>query len=303
VAKRVRWGLVPGICVGLCALIVSGCAPCGFHFDVVADMRGYTPPEHPGEQYFAGVCRAIQAAGPGDFIVVPGDLDPPERVRATLDAELGTDYVWYPVVGNHELERPEDMVYLRAINADGATLPGIVHQGPPGTIETCYSFDHESAHFVVLNQYYDGQTDAALDGDVCDALLAWLAEDLAANTKPIVFVLGHEPTVAVGDLSNGRVRHRGDSLDKYPEHNHAFWSLLRQHNVVAYICGHTHNTSVAKVNGVWQIDAGHARGLGDKGTPSTFVKVFVEPDGVRCRVYRGDKDARTYRPVFEETLR
>jgi hypothetical protein len=36
--------------------------------------------------------------------------------------------------------------------------------------------------------------------------------------------------------------------------------LLRFH-VTGYICGHTHNTSIAKINDVWQIDVGHARGI------------------------------------------
>jgi hypothetical protein len=177
-------------------------------------------------------------------------------------------------------------VYLRALNAEGHKLPGIVRGGPPGAVETCYAFDYQNAHFVVLNQYYDGKGDMATDGDVTEPLYSWLAEDLAANKQPIVFVFGHEPAVAVPDIDNGLVRHRGDSLDAHEANNFRFWTLLRQHRVTAYICGHTHCTSVAKINGVWQIDAGHARGLGDEGTASTFLRVHVLPAGVRCDVYR-----------------
>lgn len=279
-----------------------GCiTPRAFHFDVTCDMRAYTPPEYSGPEYFEGVCTALREIGPGAFMIIPGDLDPPDRVRATLDAVLGPAYVMYPVVGNHELDQPEYIQYVREYNPGGNTLPGVVRAGPPGAEETCYSFDHENAHFVVLNQYYDGAGDDATDGDVVPALLDWLAADLADNDQPYVFVAGHEPAVAIPDLDSGRVRHRGKSLDQYEQNNHRFWALLREHNVVAYLCGHSHNASIAKINGVWQIDCGHARGKGDPGAPSTFVKIHVEPERVRCVLYRQAGD--TYQASFEERLR
>ena len=49
-------------------------------------------------------------------------FDPPDRVRACLDDVLGIEYVWYPVVGNHETEKPENMEFLRAYNKDGKAL-------------------------------------------------------------------------------------------------------------------------------------------------------------------------------------
>ncbi len=274
------------VCSGM--LFVAGCGASqrGFVFDVAADMREFTAPQHPGPAYFDGVCAALQRLGPGAFMVSPGDEDPPERVRATLDSTLGADYTWYPVVGNHEGEQPQTLEYLRKLNAGGRKLPRIVRAGPPGAVETCYAFDYRNAHFVVLNEYYDGRTDMATDGDVPDALYQWLAEDLAANRRPIVFVFGHEPTVAVPDIDNGLVRHRGDSLDAHEANNYRFWSLLRQHKVTAFICGHTHCASLTKINGVWQVDSGHARGLGDEGASSTFVRVHVLPAGVRCDMYR-----------------
>lgn len=306
--RRVANHTSPALVVSLLVLTLCGfgCSlkrNTDFQFVVAADMRGYTPPDHPGPGYFAGACAAIRDYGPGAFIIVPGDLDPPQRVRATLSAIVGPEYVWYPVLGNHEFDGVDYMPYLRECNAGGTTLPGIVRAGPPNAVETCYSFDHGIAHFVVVNQYYDGQSDTGCDGDVGDALYEWLAADLAANDMPVVFVVGHEPTVAMPDMDNGRVRHQGDSLDKYPEHNHRFWTLLRQHDVVAYICGHTHDTSVAKINGVWQLDAGHARGLGDTGAPSTFMKIAVTDEDVRCQVYRCATPGEPYQMVYEERLR
>ena len=236
-------------------------------------------------------------------MVSPGDLDPPGRVRATIDQILGADYPWYPVVGNHEGDHPKHIAYLRDYNRGGDALPGVVRCGPPGAVETCYAFDHENAHFVVINQYYDGERDMIGDGDVSDALYEWLERDLVENDKPLVFVFGHEPSVVVPDMDNGRVRHRGSSLDKYVENNHRFWTLLCRHGVVAYFCGHSHNASVCKINGVWQIDCGHARGLGDPGARSSFFKLSVGADGVRCEVYRSDGQGGPYRLTFAEKLR
>jgi len=281
-----------------------GCStPESFSFVAAADMRMFTPPKYPGSDYFGGVCEALREIGPGDFMVSPGDFDPPWRVRATLDETLGKGYAWYPVVGNHELDDPKYMAYLRAYNRNGDTLPDIVRSGPPGAVETCYAFDHGNAHFVVLNEYYDGKSDVALKGDVEDALYEWLAAELAENDKPLVFVFGHEPAVSAPDIDNGRVRHSGSSLNAYPENNHRFWTLLRKHGVLAYFCGHTHNVSVCKINGVWQLDCGHARGLGDPGAASSFLKLHVACDGVRCEVYRRNPADGAYRRTYTEKLK
>jgi len=302
--RLLRAGVLCASVVGVMSGALGGCADSrGFSFDVTADMRGYTLPVYAGSNYFVGACEAIRDQGPGAFMISPGDIDPPGQVRATLDAVLGADYVWYPVVGNHEGDQPQHMPYLRAYNRGGSTLPGIVRSGPPGAVETCYSFDHHDAHFVVINQYYDGSHDMVGDGDVGGALYDWLAADLSATDKRYVFVFGHEPSVVVPDMSNGRVRHRGSCLDQYPANNHRFWSLLRSHEVVAYFAGHTHNASVSKINGVWQIDCGHARGVGDPGAASTFLKVSIDAGGVLCRVYRDDAKGGKYKLVHRERLR
>jgi hypothetical protein len=117
-----------------------------------------------------------------------------------------------------------------------------------------------------------------------------------------VFVIGHEPTVAVPDIDTGRVRHMGDSLDQFPAHNLRFWKLLRDRGVTAFICGHTHNTSFAKINGVWQIDCGHARGKGDTEAPSAFVQVHVSGTRVRCDAYRQQLPGNEYKLTYSTAL-
>lgn len=248
------------------SLFAQGSGKEGFSFIVAADMREFATEPYRTPQHFWGACEAIQKIGKGAFMVSPGDIDPPNSVREVVSLVLGQDYPWYPVVGNHELESSSYLEYLRQYNQGGKSLPHIVRKGPPGCEETTYSFEWDNCHFVVLNQYFDGKSDGGTDGDVVRELLSWLEEDLKANTKAHIFVFGHEPMIAMPDMDNGRLRHQGDSLDKYPQNAFRFHQLLLTYHVKAYICGHTHNASFCNINGLWQIDSGHARGI--EGRPA-----------------------------------
>jgi len=244
-------------------------------FSVTSDMRDYTGcnPNH-----FRGICETIREGGQGDFMISVGDLDPPAKTYTTIQEYIHPDYTWYPVVGNHELESSLFMEWLRAFNAGGFNLPNIVNAGPSGCMETTYSFDYGNAHFIVLNEYCNGVSDTATDGDIGDALYDWLVEDLEKNSKQVIFVFGHEPAYPMPDTESGRIRHEADSLNKYEANRDRFWNALVTHRVIAYICGHTHNYSVVNINGVWQVDSGHARGTGDKGAKSTFIMIYVMED-------------------------
>jgi len=264
----------------------------GFSFIVTADMRQFAGPKYQSSQYFMGACESIGEVGKGSFMVSPGDIDPPQYVFDTIKKILGEEYSWYPVVGNHESETPEDMTWLR--DWGRKDIPNLVRRGPENGEETTYSFNFGNAHFVVINQYYDGESDTGSNGDICESLYNWLKNDLEANSKPFVFVIGHEPIVSIPDFDSGRHRHKGDNLDAHPENSHNFQVLLRKHKVTALICGHTHNFSFAKINGLWQLDAGHCRGIGDKGARSTFLKILVGKSACWAEVYRRDENSGTY---------
>jgi hypothetical protein len=271
-------------------------SPGEFSFAVTADMRNYSGPgTYDSSQYFRGATEAIADLGGGTFMVSPGDIDPTTSVMWTITQTLGTTYTWYPVVGNHELpgkgHEPgygDNMAWLRSYEY------GPVNPGPSGCPETTYSFDHENAHFVMLNEYCDTAGDTATDGDIPDHLYNWLVADLIATTQVHVFVFGHEPAYPQPDADNGRLRHDTDSLNKYPANRDRFWSLLKSEGVTAYICGHTHNYSAVEVNGVWQVDVGHARGKGDTGARSTFVMVHMDGPVVTFETYRDDQDGGPY---------
>ncbi len=275
-----------------------------FTFVVTADMRGYSGPGYDSSQYFRGACEAIATRGRGAFMVSPGDIDPTSDVRWTITSTLGATYTWYPGVGNHELPGAgsesysgSNMDWLRSCDY------GSVNPGPSGCPETTYSFDYQNAHFVMLNEYCDTGGDTARDGDVPDHLYDWLVADLSATDKTHVFVFGHEPAYPQPDADNRRVRHLEDSLDKYPTNRDRFWNLLRDERVVAYVCGHTHNYSAIEIDGVWQLDAGHARGRGDTGARSTFIVINVDANGVTFKTYRDDADGGSYTLAHTGTLR
>jgi len=261
-------------------------------FSVTADMRDFSG-DNP--DYFRGACERIASGGAGSFMISVGDIDPPDMVYGTIGDYIDGSYIWYPVVGNHEAETSSDMQWLRNFNAGGSSLPNVVRNGPANCLETTYSFDYGEVHFVVLNEYFDGASDVGTDGDVSDALHSWLTDDLDANTKPIVLVLGHEPAYPLPDADSGRLRHETDSLNAHVTNRDRFWTTLSSHSVAAYICGHTHNYSVEKLDGVWQVDAGHARGTGDTGSRSTFLMFYIMSNGdVWYYTYRLNPESSQY---------
>jgi hypothetical protein len=260
-------------------------APAGeVRFLVTCDNRYYAG--------FADVLAEVAAlpGGPGEFMVSPGDIDRCADTRDRLDTAFGSGFTWYPVIGNHELPGAgsetyygENIDYLRAYSY------GPVNPGPTGCAETTYSFDAGPVHIACINEYWNGGTaagsDIARDGDVVAELRTWLDNDLAGTDKTWKLVFGHEPAYPQPDEDWGDARHVGDSLDQYSANRDAFWDLLEQHGVVAYVCGHTHRFSHYQPPGsdVWQIDAAQARGT---GAYDTFMIVTADEAEVQFDVYR-----------------
>jgi hypothetical protein len=264
-----------------------------FSFIIAGDMRNYIEPLRGGQEQFGGACAAIKQAGPGAFIIIPGDFDPPAPVRATLDQYIGTKYISYFAVGNHDVESADNLQWIRRWAAAG--IPHLVRSGPAGSEATTYSFDFGNSHFVVLSDYFDGQKEAHNKAGLSDATLQWLADDLAATHQPLIWLASHMPLECLPDMDSGRGRHAGDSLVPTSQQRARFTELVHRYHVLALICGHTHNCSIAKLDGLWQLDSGHARGAGDAGAPSTFLKVRVAGDRAWVDVFRADADGKDYR--------
>jgi 3',5'-cyclic AMP phosphodiesterase CpdA len=282
-----------------------GAAP-GLAFTVAGDMRSFTEnPNADGKRFFDGACEAMRRVGPGAFLISPGDFDPPAANRAVIDKYLGAQFPWYVVVGNHEVENSAAMPWVREWLA--ADIPHMVRRGLRGTTLTVYSFDVENSHFIAIDSYPmakagkpDGKGKVAPPGDkgrvdLTETEFQWIEADLAATKKAFVWVIGHQPIQSMPDMDSGRARHGGDSVSYDPTRAARFAALLKKHKVRAYLCGHTHNTSVTKLSsGVWQADSGHARGGGDPGAPSTFLKIRTAGDQAWVDIYRADPSGVNY---------
>lgn len=289
------WGILVCVALGGGQAVgqTNSTSPEGFSFMVAGDMRSFVGPAPAGRRYFDGACEAMRSVGAGAFLISPGDIDPPGPVRATIDRYLGTNYLWYPVIGNHELEKRANLEWLHQWAEAG--IPHLVRRGPPGAEDTIYSFDFGNSHFAVLNDYYNGHSEAVRGDDVPTAALGWLQQDLAATDKPLRWVIAHAPLKSFPDMDTGRIRHATDS-DKAQQADVArFVQVLKANHVRAYICGHTHDCSVEPVDGLWQTDSGHARGGADKGSPSTFLKFRVAGLKAWVDVYRADATGEHYK--------
>lgn len=262
-----------------------------FSFVFIGDTRNDTGDN---KDYFRGACEAISKLDNFEFIVSPGDTDPLDSVLYTMKKYIRNDIVWYPVAGNHEVETDSDMEWMRNHNKGGNSLPNIVNIGPKSCIETTYSFDYKNTHFVILNEYSNDTCDNCTNGDISDFLYNWLQKDLQKTKKENILVFGHEPVYPMPDMETQRFRHVHDCLNQYPENRDRFIDLLQENNVLAYGVGHTHNYSIVKINKLWQIDAGHSRGLGDTGARSTFIKFNVNNNKVAFETFRLDYETGKY---------
>ena len=263
-----------------------------FTFIVISDQRNHATEKYHSKEYTLGGIEAVKNTGPGEFVIVNGDLDPPQATRDLIDRILGENYPWYTVIGNHDIQIDENMEYLRNLNRKGNSFANIVNRGPAGCEETTYSFDFNDVHFVVLNLYYDGQKDNVLDGVVSLPLLEWLEEDLKQNKKKFTFVFGHEPIRPVMDLDNGTVRHLGDAMDQYYEETISFERILHKYNVNAIFSGHTHCASYANSNGIWLINSGHLYGQESDFTPvNLYSKISNE-------IAKEENNGKSYQDVI-----
>ena len=92
----------------------------GFHFTITGDMRD----QH---ETFGLILESINniVGGPGAFHVSPGDLDPLQPNRDKIDYYFGSDFHWYPLIGNHDCDGGSelDIQWLRNEydNANGST--------------------------------------------------------------------------------------------------------------------------------------------------------------------------------------
>jgi hypothetical protein len=215
-----------------------------------------------------------------DFVLFTGDLVVGERanfdrfeaqlwewvriMQPVYDAGIGV----YACRGNHEVRdmwgavagtmpNPGDNGALRWLSVFGnpehpqLLLPD---NGPLDERHMTYAASHKNALIVGLDLY------GGMDHWPAHGLnQAWLDAQLEQNTRPHVFVFGHEPAFRAFHF---------DCLDAHPQRRDAFWKSLKRAGGRTYFCGHDHFYDHAVVddgdgdpdNDIHQIIAGGAGG-------------------------------------------
>ncbi len=275
-----NYNAIPGSADNACFDLVSG------RFAFIVSTDWHTSDYYPNTDITAKVAQIANwvdspttAMPAPEFMVITGDFPHLSQTQEIIDNELGSDFLWYPVIGNHEIS---DAIANFTTIRDTVvpTLPNIVNDGPTGSINTNYSFDYENAHFVVINPFWDGASnDHTSGGDIPPALNSWVDADLTANDAAHEFIFIHTP--AYPDW-----RHVGEDLDANPANRDAFVATLNAHNVEALFAGHTHyyEHDVAPEYPLGTLDQ-VTNGSLRSGNDTTVTYVLVEGSTTTYKVY------------------
>ncbi|MHC4533025.1 MAG: metallophosphoesterase family protein [Planctomycetota bacterium] len=198
-----------------------------------------------------------------DFVMFSGDLVSGYSIQnpAIFEFQLR---VWVEIMipvyaanipvyvcrGNHELgdvssnyphpgtsPDPNDNNMLRWLNIfgnDSNPILKLPDNGPADEKFMTYSITHKNAFIAMLDNYAGTRHDFHHR-----VKQEWLDDQLAANTKPHIFLAGHEQAF--------RALHT-DCLDYFPAERDAFWTAIKNAGGRTYFCGHDHFYDHARVD-------------------------------------------------------
>jgi len=195
-----------------------------------------------------------------DFVLFAGDLVYGARVGPEQFGAQLWDWVRvmepvydagipvYVCRGNHEVgdmwdaapDEPPDPLdncafrWLNVFGNDDYPELMLPDNGPAPEKYMSYSVRHKNVLVVALDQYAGTRHHLAHDLNQ-----SWLDSQLETNTRPHVFVFGHEPAF--------RALH-WDCLDYHPARRDTFWRSLQLAGGRAYFCGHDHFYDHARVD-------------------------------------------------------
>ncbi len=186
--------------------------PNTWQFAVIGDTEDMRP--------ITETMRAEMAERNLDFVVHVGDISShsdPEQLRAVKNLFATLPFPTYYVPGNN------DLIYDETLE-----IKTPKHYQEIIDERLYYAFDHENAHFVLLDNSYRRY-------GFSDEELAWLEEDLNANTKPFTFLFFHRPLDVPGQQLFG-----DDETPASREQNEKFKALIAQYNITRIFNGHIH---------------------------------------------------------------
>ena len=244
----------------LLVLASTGSAQTPWKFIMTCDSRGGFSDPNGINKTILGELAAEVVSRNVDFVLFPGDLvagisaHSPEQFETQLrlwvkimEPVYNADIGVYVGRGNHEIgdnynsssppPDPNKSFAARWLNVFGSDLypdqklPG---NGPPKEKYMTYSFTHKNAFIAMLDQY------AGID-HMCIHKVnqPWLDAQLAANTKPHIFITSHEPAFKAKDR---------EGLDTYVADRDRFWGSIANAGGRTYLCGHDHFYNHARLD-------------------------------------------------------
>jgi hypothetical protein len=163
-------------------------------------------------------------------------------------------------------------------------LPHLPRNGPPDQEGLSYFIRRGDLLLVFVNTCWSGL------GGEGHVETDWLGATLRQHADARhVFVVGHLPVFPINGFSGAYQREIG------PEHGPAFWALLVEHNVFAYLCSHILAFDVQVHEGVLQIasaGAGTAHRMPEDAEYLHAVQAALDDKGLRYQVLDGDGKIR-----------
>lgn len=277
--KRINWmgKRLPVPCVGrlllagLAALVIFGAGfeararssgqSNTFHFELLGDRTGEAQPG-----VFEEVLKEAASTKPA-FILTVGD-----SIQGGKDSTAEAEWREFETRFSHYRAIP---LFLTPGNHDvwseASARLFVKHAHHP----LHYSFDHDQAHFVILDNSRgtDGPKAAFPDGE-----LDFLERDLAAHAdQPVKFVVSHRPTWLVPVI--------------FGNHELPFHQLMVKYGVKYVIAGHVHQMLHGEMDGVTYLDmassGGHLRDTKtyDRGWFFGHTTVTVEGNHARFQIH------------------
>lgn len=211
---------VLAIVFSIAVLLITGCTLSSWQFAVTGDSRGS---DNGVNTAILGEIANDIAKKKVDFVLFTGDLVSGAANQQQLESQFNT---WkktmypvyhkgidvYPVRGNH------DAGSIEAWDKDFGYLPD---NGPNEEKNLTYSVIHKNALIIGLDEYVKRSR----------INQAWLDSRLAVDTKPHLFIFGHEPAFRVG---------HEDCLDNYPAARNRFIGGIEKAGGRIYFTGHDH---------------------------------------------------------------
>jgi predicted phosphodiesterase len=210
----------------------------------------------------------------------------------------GQEYLFYPVVGNHDLynttavkkfstDNPPDTQTRAIIEYNKNNLKNIVNWGPKfdsklpgyednGSQYTNYSFDYKNCHFVIIDLYYANSLPGRGNGNFHKVTAKWLEDDLKKNKGKKTFIFAHEPATPYNFPDDS-----GTSEFRFHANPDNFLSIIEKNKLKACFSGHTHKYGSIKKNGATHINTGKS------GIPknNTYSMIFVDGDKITYKSY------------------